>query len=67
MREHSCGLLAEGRLMKAVNAFGGEPPRIGAGVVWESISQRSGYPNGQAARVAYGRIKKERDKQRASG
>jgi hypothetical protein len=56
----------EARLMSAVQTFGGKPPRSGAGAAWQSISRRAEYPNGQAARVAYGRIQKKRNKHRRS-
>jgi hypothetical protein len=55
----------EARLKSTLQALGGTPQRSGAAAAWESISQRTGYPNGQAARVAYGRIQKKQARSRS--
>ena len=43
----------EARLLHAIESHGGKPARLGAHASWESLAKKSGYPNGQAARVAY--------------
>lgn len=54
----------ESKLVAAVHIFGGKPKRSGAWEAWEQLAKKTGYPNGQAARVAYGRILRKRDSNR---
>ena len=52
----------EDALRKVLASQGGVPARRGAGEAWNTIARRAGYPNGQAARVAYNRIRSKADK-----
>lgn len=54
----------EDELRKVLAFQGGVPSRRGAGEAWNTIARLAGYPNGQAARVAYNRIRGKEQKAR---
>ena len=56
----------EAKLMDTIRARGGKPPRSGSGPAWEVMADDAEYPNGQAARVAYGRIQKKEQRARVN-
>ena len=65
-RQHHAMALTvkEDALRRVLASQGGVPARRGAGAAWNTIARRAGYPNGQAARVAYNRV---RGKERKAG